>query len=268
MVRGNWVLMTAFMILWQADAGRAGEPAEDALRATVRITKGPRSGTGFLVGLPGAAADSRTCYLVTAAHVFNDMEGERCTVIFRSLEKDKPSARKPVDVTIRANNKPLWAAHPEMDVAVIRIELPANVDAQPLPHGQIADEKLTGEGKLRVGRDVIIPCYPAGLEANAAGWPVLRKGSIATHPLTPLAAARTMLIDYTHFGGDSGSPVLAVQDKTPMVVGIVIAMQRQTDKTVTPFEERTVHTSLGLAVTIQSPFILQTIDRLNQKPAK
>ncbi|NDH95177.1 MAG: hypothetical protein EBZ13_11740, partial [Planctomycetia bacterium] len=131
---------------------------------------------------------------------------------------------------------------------------------------QIASAKLAEDNKLHVGQEVFIPCYPAKLEANKAGWPILRKGSIATYPLTPLNSARTIFIDYSHFGGDSGSAVVAIIDDEPVVVALVFAMQRQSDRMVMPFEERTVHTPLGLAIAVQAPIIRSTIEMHLSKP--
>jgi hypothetical protein len=249
------------VICLSASAATAAEQAEDALRATVRITKGPVSGAGFFVAI-GDKADARTRYLlVTAAHVFNHIEGASCTVIFRARGTDMAFVRKEAELTIRDGKKRLWVQHPETDVAVIAMYLPEGVDVKAFEYRQIAEPKLAEDRKVRVGQDVCIPCYPAKVEANAAGWPILRRGSIATHPLTPCAKAKTMYVDYSHFGGDSGSPVVARIENEAVVVGLVSAMLRQTDKSSTPFEERTVHTSLNLAIAVQSPFVRQTIDQ-------
>ncbi|MDP1796412.1 MAG: hypothetical protein Q8K78_02980 [Planctomycetaceae bacterium] len=118
---------------------------------------------------------------------------------------------------------------------------------------------------MRVGQDVFVPCFPAQVEANSAGWPLLRKGSLATHPLMPVARTPTMFVDYSHFGGDSGAPLVATVNGEPLVVGLVFAMLRQTDKTTMPFEERTLHTPLGLAIAAQAPLIRQTIEAWEAK---
>jgi len=239
---------------------------EDALRGTFRLTKGSASGTAFLVSLENRDnAKGKKHVLVTAAHVFDDLKGTDCTLVMRGPGKDGIIVRKEITLTIRDGKKPLWVKHPDVHVAALGVDLPDGVDFKAFRLDQIADEKWATERKVRVGRDVCIPCFPAQVEANEAGWPILRKGSIATHPLTPLASAKTMFVDYSHFGGDSGAPVVLHGEKEPIVVGLVIAMQRQTDKSTTPFEERTVHTPLGLAIAVQSPFILQTIEMLQKK---
>jgi hypothetical protein len=235
--------------------------AEDALRATARVYRGSVSGTGFFVDA-GEKGGPPRLLLATAAHVFENIPGPECTVALRVRAADGTFSRKELTLAIREGEKRLWTRHPDADVAAIPITPPAGVDLKPFPYRRVADESWAATGKLRVGQDVVVPCFPAKLEANPAGWPVLRKGSVASHPLTPLSAAKTMLVDYSHFGGDSGSPVVTVGPEGPAVVAVVVAMQRQTDRVTMPFEERTVHTPLGLAVTVPSPFLRQAVDSL------
>lgn len=241
--------------------GRAAEIAEDALRATVRIVGGGKSSTGFFVTLPAAAVgDKPRTVLVTAAHAFDEINGPKCALVFRAPDAEQGFVRKEVDVTVRTGEQRLWVKHPQADIAVIGVDLPENVDVQPFRLNQIGEEKHIVEKAVRVGSDIVVPCFPAQVEANSAGWPILRKGSLATHPLTPLARTPTMLVDYSHFGGDSGAPVVATVNGEPLVVGLVFAMLRITDKASTTFEERTMHTPLGLALAAQAPLIRQTIE--------
>jgi hypothetical protein len=259
-------LFIGLSLLSENGKGADDRVMEDALRGTFRLTKSLSSGTGFVVSLGDQdVAKGKKHVLVTAAHVFDDLKGADCTLVLRAPGKDNAIVRKEVSVPIRDGKKPLWVKHPDVDVAALALAVPEGVDVKPFRLEQIADEKWATGRKVRVGQDVCIPCFPAQVEANGAGWPILRKGSIATHPLTPLSSAKTMFIDYSHFGGDSGAPVVQYDGKEPIVVGLVIAMQRQTDKSSTPFEERTVHTPLGLAIAVQSPFIRETIELLLKK---
>lgn len=246
-----------------AQAGRVARAedsaAEWAMRATFRIFEGTRSGTGFIVSVGDRLV------LVTAAHVLAEMKGPECTLVLRAQAEGGAFARREVTLRIREGEKPLWVRHPDVDAAALFVTLPEGVDLKPFDYGQLADARPAAEGKIRVGLEVFVPCFPARLEANPAGWPVLRRGSIATHPLVPLAAAKTILVDYSEFGGDSGAPVVIQNGAEPLVVGLVIAMQRQTDKSSTPFEERTVHTPLGLAVVVQSPLVRGTVEMLLKK---
>lgn len=235
------------------------EPAVEALRATVRLTDGQNGGTGFIVASDKKEGTNQLL-LVTAAHVLKKMSSPTCTLVLRACSEKGEFVRKEMPLTLRDGEKPRWVNHPEMDVAVMAVTLSKDIALQPFGAEQIATSAFAEDGRLHVGQDVFIPCFPAKTEANAAGWPILRKGMVATYPLHPLNKAKTFFVDYSHFGGDSGSPVVGWIDKKPIVVGLVISMQRQEDRVTTPFEEKTVYMPLGLAVAVQAPFIRETID--------
>jgi len=246
----------------------ADDAIEDALAATFRITDHKTSGTGFLVSAEsGDNKQTTKPLLVTAAHVLEGFPAASCTLVLRANAADGSSVRKETSISIRDGDKVRWKRHPKLDIAAMRIELPEGTAAKLLTIRQLADETWAAERKIRVGKEVFIPCFPATLEANDAGWPVLRKGTIATHPLVPLRAAQTILIDSSAFGGDSGAPVVITENNDPVVVGLVIGMHRQTDKSVMPFEERTMHTPLGLSIAVQAPLIRETIDLALKEPA-
>jgi hypothetical protein len=120
---------------------------------------------------------------------------------------------------------------------------------------QIAEVDLAESGGIGVGHEVCIPCFPIGTEANPAGWPVLRRGIIATHPLTPLSLAETFYVDSSSFGGESGAPVVWWQGDGVHVIGVISSMQRQTEKTKTALEEKVTHLPLGLGIAVQSPLL-------------
>lgn len=238
------------------------DAAENALRATVRLSGGGASGTGFFVAI--GEGDGAKTVLVSAAHVFDDMKAAECTLVLRRREDDGQYKREEMQLTIRKDDKPLWKRHNEGDVAAMEMKLPPGTDIKPLVLDQVADEKFAADRKIRVAKEVFIPCFPVGLESNSIGWPILRRGSIASHPLTPLKSAKTMFVDFSTFGGDSGSPVMLCEGDRPIVVGVVSSMQRQSDRTIMPFEERTVHTPLGLSVVVQSPLVRETIEMLEK----
>lgn len=239
---------------------RAEEPLEDIMSAAFRLTNNERSGTCFLVRTNGVDETPPRIALVTAAHVLDQMGGEAEWIA--RIESDGQIVRRPIKLKLREGDKPLWKRHIELDVAALPVELPERAAVKPFLLKQIADELRVKDRQVRVGQEAWIPCYPAKLEANEGGWPVLRRGSIASHPLFPAKSAKTMLLDYTAFGGDSGAPVVVLHDDKPLVVGLVLGMHRQTDRSVLPFEERTTHTPLGLSIVVQASFVRETIELL------
>lgn len=249
-----------------ASAARADVPL-DALRATIRLDGGGQSGTGFVLVLPAADAAPESLILVTAAHVFEKMDADSCTASFRARGPEG-FVRRDTRLTIREGREPCWTRHPQADVAVIAIAPPDDADLARIPIDRLADAAAFERGDVRVSQRAWVACFPAKTEANRVGWPVLRQGSIASHPLAPVAAVETFFVDYAHFGGDSGSAVVVEQDGAPLVAGVVVSMQRQTDRVKSPFEEKTVHTPLGLALAVPSDRVHDTIARWRERPRK
>lgn len=261
-------LLLAVVTLWLQGTGSVADVYEDAMRATVRVISGDASGTAFVVRLPGQGTSSQSYRLVTAGHVLEQMQDAACQVVFRRQGEGHAFVRHEVTVPIRDDGEPLWVRHPEVDVAVLPIQRPAEVDIQPFDIARVATEAFVEDGRIRVGLDVCIPGFPATLESSPAGWPVLRRGSIASHPLAPLAQVRSFLVDVSSFGGESGAPVVAAIDGRATVIGLISGMQRQTDKATMPFEERVMHTPMGLGIAIPSAFILELMDNKGSSDAE
>ena len=240
-----------------------GNDGLDVMRATFRLTDGKVSGTTWIVSVPADGDRKAETVLVSATHVFRDLKGETASLVLRKLSGEK-IIRHNFELPLRKEGKKLWTEHQSLDVAAMKIDLPKGIDLLPIEFKQLANEEFVNQEKLVVGQRCLLPCFPAQLESSRAGWPVLRSGTVASHPLKPIAANKTFLLDYTSFGGDSGSPVIAPASNQTgkehfMVVALITGMHRQTDKTKSPFEERTVHTPLGLGICIQSNFIRDTI---------
>ena len=53
--------------------------------------------------------------------------------------------------------------------------------------------------------------FPRGLAANAAGFPILRSGRVASYPIAPAKIFPTFLLDFSVFPGNSGGPVFMTQ---------------------------------------------------------
>lgn len=242
------------------------DPLEDLLSATFKIFQNDHAGSCFLLTDHRAdPANQRHVILATAAHVLEQMIEAEAEVVLRTGNLQQGFHRKQVGIKIRDGEKPLWKRHPEMDVAVLPIEIPEDLFVKPIAVEQLASEAQLSDRTVHVGQETWISCFPAKLEANETGWPVLRRGSIATFPLIPVKTAKTILIDYTVFGGDSGAPVAVIRDGKLLIVGVAASMQRQTDKSTLPFEERTMHMPMGLSIAIQAVYLRETIDLLSAK---
>lgn len=249
--------VVAVVTLAAAAAGGAESAAsQTVLRATVRV-HGGQSGTAFAVVLP----EGGPIVLVSAAHTFEKMSGPRCTAVFRGPDGAGGWERREAEVVLRDDAAARWVRHPKADVAVVGCEVPAGIDLVPVPLARVAAAADFEAGRVWAGQRIRVACFPAQTEANAAGWPVLRTGAIASFPLVPAAGLERFFVDYAHFAGDSGAAVVTDDGPAePLVVGVVVAMQRQTDRVTSPFEEKTVHTPLGLAIVVPSPLVHETIE--------
>ncbi|MBB5746361.1 trypsin-like serine peptidase [Brevundimonas variabilis] len=168
-------------------------------------------GTGFLV--TDTAPDGHVrVVLVTAKHVFEEMPRASLEVGFRA-EINQEWAYTPADVNIRnSEGRPLWTSHPERDVAVIELRVPAELAAKAIPLAYLADDDSFAQDAVAPGEEFMALGYPRGLSSNAAGFPILRMGRLASYPIGASAVSPTFLLDFSVFPGNSGGPVLRAPD--------------------------------------------------------
>ena len=262
-LRGMAVLFEREM---QADARqvppaeRSLPAAERAVQATFRLHGPGGSGTAFVVEHAASHDGQPRQLLVSAAHTFENITSQEGTLVIRRREANGDHVRDDLRVQLRSDEGPLWTRHPSADVALLPIELPAHTACTPFAMSDLATAADFERGRVHVGQQVRVACYPAQTESAPAGWPVLRTGHVATPHLTPAAGLQQFFVDYAHFAGDSGAAVV-VEGMGPRLAGIVVAMQRQTDRISSPYEEKTIHTPLGLAIAIPSMRLREVIER-------
>ncbi len=243
-------------LCWSAMVGAQDAPLQ-VMEATFKLYNKDSTATAFLVSV----ADGEPMVLVTAAHVLKGMSGDEAILVLRQPKGDGSWERKDHRFPVRAQGKDLWTTHPKFDVAVMRLTLPDNALVKPLPLSCLADEAAILSAKVQYGSSLRILGYPTRFEANKAGFPILRHGSIASHPLPPIGPHPTFLADFTTFSGDSRGPVLHVGEvnAAPLVLGIVLSQHRNDEKVVSMYEQRTIHTPLMLSDILHATFIRETI---------
>ncbi|HWA64100.1 MAG TPA: trypsin-like peptidase domain-containing protein [Caulobacteraceae bacterium] len=204
----------------------------DLMQATVQLEQplgdGTRTvGTGFLVSDPTPDGRPRVV-LITANHVFNKMPGDRATIGYRIENADGSWSYAPQTFAIRSHGHELWTQHGSRDVAAIAINVPPAFAKAAIPKAWLADEGSFAANGVGPGDEMMALGFPKGLSSNAAGFPILRAGRVASYPLAPTKAFPTFLLDFSVFPGNSGGPVyVPVTHKAdgsagdPLIAGIL-----------------------------------------------
>ncbi len=184
------------------------------MRATVKVSHEKSTGTGFVLCRPDPHEPRRSQFvLVTAAHVFENIPGDEATLSFRTKESEGVYKKVPVKVVIRKDGKPRWSKHPSQDVAALVVVPPDKADLPKLTADLLATDKQLKQYRLHPGDMLACLGYPHRVEANEAGFPILRNGPVASFPLIPTRVNKTFLLSTNTFEGDSGGPVYLADPK-------------------------------------------------------
>jgi hypothetical protein len=263
------IVGVAALLVCVAESALAGAPA-DLVRATVRISNPQSVATGFLLVRPAPQANGQgpageRFVLVTADHVLDRAQGDETRIDFRRAESDGSFTIRSQTLRIRKEGRALWTKHPQHDVAVIPIDVPLEADVAKLPLDSLATaEDIKG---VEPGDLLRCVCYPhaAVFEPNAAAFPTIRLGCVASYPVLPLDKNPTFLADYNTFEGDSGGLLFwkpSGDDKGgTRIIGLIHGQHWFNQRFDTIYHSGEVHKQLGLAIVIQAPIVRETIDR-------
>lgn len=205
--------------------------------------------------------------LITAAHVLEDIQGDKAILVLRKKEIDGQYTKRLYTVSIRKGEKQLWYHHPDpkIDVAAMYIALPDDLGITVISTELLADDSLFSKFEIHPGDELLSLGFPLGAEANPAGFPILRSGKIASYPLTPASKCRSFLFDFSIFKGNSGGPVYCYYQSRKYggeihldltIQAIVGLVTEQAFSTAFPDQP------LQLAVVIPAQFIKETIASL------
>ncbi|OWK44508.1 hypothetical protein FRUB_02440 [Fimbriiglobus ruber] len=244
------------------------------MRATVKVGHEKSTGTGFILTRPDPAAPKRVQYvLITAAHVFERMTGDEATLSFRKKEAEGVFKKESQTIAVRAAGKPAWTQHPSEDVAVMVVTPPAGVDLPALSVDLLATDDTLARFKVHPGDTVSCLGYPHRVEANDAGFPVLRTGAIAGYPLTPTKVTKTFLLSINSFEGDSGGPVYLAdpnratagpgkREDARLILGLIVSQQFLDEELKTIYGTTKVRHRLGLAAAVHAAYVRETVNRV------
>ena len=245
------------------------------IRNTYKIEGEDSMGSCFLIGKPLKKDSSQARFvLVTAAHVLEQMKSEEATIYLRRKQNDNSFVKIPWKIKIRQGSNALWVKNKSgIDVAVMHVRLPKDIDCQLLSTTMFADDKILTEFEIHPGDEMYCLGFPFGTETNEAGFPILRSGKVASFPLVPTQKNESFLLDFEVFRGNSGGPVYFVESnrnyaggthigKIQFIVGLVSKEFNVTETIKSLYETKQQVHPLALAVIIHATYILETINQL------
>ena len=115
--------------------------------------------------------------------------------------------RTVVTVPIRKSGIRLYAKHPNADISVMHVTLPNNNAHAMANWPAFATDDVFAKLAIHPGDDMFAVGYPLCRMANPQGYPMLRRGAVATSMRVPGAALTSFFLDVPTFEGSSGGPV-------------------------------------------------------------
>ncbi len=238
---------------------------------TFKITNSKTNGSVFILTRPAPndAAKVQTI-LVTAKHVFKNMDTDTATLILRKKTADGLYEKAPLKIDVRRDGKTLWTAHPTEDVAVMVVTLPAEVERPDLSIELLATDEMLRTQDIHPGTVLFCAGYPhaGAFDPGEGGFPVVRTGCVASFPLLPTSKTKTFLADFNTFEGDSGGAIFVVgsdEKKTRLIVGLVHGQHFIDEKYKNSYQSGEVKHRLGLGIIVHASAIRAAIELL---PAK
>jgi hypothetical protein len=267
------VLAGLCLLLPAAPLPAAGDDLNtELMKATFKLANNTSTATAFLLSRT-ATRDGGPFLLVTAGHVFEKMTGDEATLFFRRRESPGVYKKVPMKLAVRKAGKPLWTRHPTADVAVMEVSPPEGCVVPRLPLDLLATDDVLKKCAIHPGDNLRLLGYPHRVEANEAGFPVLRGGLIASYPLVPTRLTKTFLLSLNTFEGDSGGPVYLAEParrdtgKGParqarLILGLVVGQHFLNEEARLIYGTTVIRHRLGLAIVVHASFIKETVDRL------
>ncbi len=245
-------------LLWHADSQPVQQEPVEQEQDKKRQVKQGQVKTGFV--------------LVTAHHVLMQMEGDRFTIRFRKKASEGTYETRTVEFVHRKDGRPLWTRHPSQDVAVLRVQIPEGIRVPRVPSDWLATDKQLKKYRIHPGDQLLSLGYPhaAQFQANAADFPVVRGGTLASFPILPTKTTKTFLMDMNSFEGHSGGVVYLSQGNrwfggkihpqpVQLILGLVVGQHMVNEKYQLVYASGRITRRLGLAIVVHATAIRETL---------
>lgn len=174
--------------------------------------------TGFLFKLNHNGEDKR--FIITNRHVFDDADRS----IFSLHRLTENSGPHSIEYDYKFDDLGQIINHPESDMDLCAlpfdlVEQAAWNDGKDLYTQFITPELIPSNETLDLmplTQEVYMYGYPIGLWDNFNQLPIIRRGSLASHPALNYCGKPTGAIDIASFPGSSGSPIFVLSDGGPI----------------------------------------------------
>lgn len=185
------------------------------------------SATGFIINhRDSLSPGNRMPVVFTSAHLVETMgKGPLLIGVRRAGEANDVETALLVFIPPKSTGKErFYVRHPQYDVVAFALHLPEELQGSELMSSFLDERMLARSGKfLRSGAEVSFFGYPEVVPGTEGGFPVLRSGRVASHPLGTSLAHGRFLINSDVYPGDSGAPVIMTGGgRHPRVVGMII----------------------------------------------
>lgn len=257
---GHRLFLAVLLVLSGLSLPVRASAIDNVMRSVVALSGRDRSGepvfaTAFMV----AATGRNTVWLVSSAHSFNLIAEDHARITLRRRLRDTYSPL-PLKLRIRSQGQQLYFTHEHLDLAAIKIELPAEADSCLLAPDFIADAKRMQRMAIGAGSQVLIPGYPYGEACNEAGFAFVRQGVLASFPLRPASVYPVFYVDFEVFAGYSGAPVI-LSDATggSILLGMVLEEVFLEELRGSGKKRSRTWRGLGLAKVLSAPLIADFI---------
>lgn len=227
-------------------------------------------GTVFVIGKPMKDDPKRSWrVLVTAAHVLDDVVGDKATLLLHHENFDGTFSNEPYDIRIRDKGKNLYVTNPDADVAAMFIGFQKGVEFSLLPMSVLMKDEQLKLLEFHPGDELLCLGFPAFVNFNS--FPVIRSGVLASYPLTPTRAIKTFYYNFRVLPGNSGGPVYFSYATRQFggnlhagpIAGVIGLVTKEVNSAIPEYSSR----EMDISIIVPSSFIIDTINMLPDSPA-
>jgi len=232
------------------------------------IGDGASIGTGFI--LRHELSREKCCYfLVTNKHVIPNSVSPIDLVFHTSVDNKEPDLTNFRQVTLADYNGG-YSAHPNSDIAVINLSKFSEEKGLFWRHINMELIPNFDDLELKAGNEVWFVGYPQNRFDTKHNLPLLRKGSISSHPRVDFNGKPEIVIDAQVFQGSSGSPVFSALGGSFKLIGIISETMIKNNQlqTVPTKDEQVVQEVIGLGIVIKSSVLRDFIVELGNELKK